>query len=315
MSESTAPARPSTRTGTRRRRRRRGAALGLLAAHLVVALACERASGAPSPSAPPPITAPTPAPAPAPAPIAAPTPAPAPDEAVPRGYRHLAGIDYVERVTGGADPESALPMIVAIHGLGDRPENFGRIFAGLRTPARVILPAGLDPSGDGFSWFPVRARSRDVVGLARGLKTAADRLAPFVEALPAARPTQGKPVVTGFSQGGMLSFALAVDHPALVAAAFPVGGWLPPPLWPEDPPPAGAPPIVALHGEVDAVVALAPTRDAVDRLRELGWDARLETYGAVAHQISAPMRSDLFRLVTAALGAAPAPAGLPAKEK
>lgn len=266
--------------------------------HLAAAalLACE-------PSLPPAAASPPPAaPAPAPASPAPANPAPAsPAPASPApALRSAAGIEYVELLTGPAGSEDRLPMIVAIHGLGDRPEHFAGLLVGLPVAARVILPRGLDPVDDGFSWFPIRARSSDIAGLSRGIAGAGDRLVPFVRELVAARPTVGKPVVTGFSQGGMLSFYLAVAAPELFAAAVPVGGWLPPPLWPTDRP-AVAPTIVALHGEADTAVKFAPTREAVDKLKQLGWPAELKSWPEVGHAIPPPIRRELFHQLTRAL--------------
>ncbi len=192
-------------------------------------------------------------------------------------------------------------MLVAIHGLGDSPAGFAGLVRDLPVPARVILPRGLDAHEPGWSWFPIRARDPDVTALAHAIDRAADRLAPMIEQLARERPTLGRPVVTGFSQGGMLTFNLAARHGALLAAAFPVGGWLPPPSWPEGRAPADAPPIHALHGDADPAVRYGPTKAAVDALRARGWDATLSTYPGVGHAIPPPMRAELQRLLADAL--------------
>ena len=51
---------------------------------------------------------------------------------------------------GDVDPESALPMVVVIHGRGDRPRVPGGPFEGLTHPVRVILPRGPMIVGEGF---------------------------------------------------------------------------------------------------------------------------------------------------------------------
>ncbi len=191
-------------------------------------------------------------------------------------------------------------MIIAIHGLGDRPENFAGLLQGLTSPARVILPAGLKPSDDGFSWFDIRARSRDVEALAKGIGDASDTLATFIDTVSAERPTLGEPIVTGFSQGGMLSFAIAAGHPDSISAAFPVSGWLPPPLWPEEGPEGATTPVVALHGDADNAVLIEPTRLAVARLQELGYPVELREYPEVRHQITGEMRGVLWTLLRGA---------------
>jgi phospholipase/carboxylesterase len=202
-------------------------------------------------------------------------------------------IHYLEIVTGGADPESSLPMIIALHGLGDSPQGFRAVLEEFDRPARVILPRALDVHEEGWSWFPIRARDNDIEALARGIDHAADVLAPAIAELTQQRPTIGKPIVTGFSQGGMLSFALAVEHGELFAAALPIGGWLPDPLWPAANNPS-APPIVAFHGDADAAVRYEPTKLCVENLQGLGYRVELRTYVGVGHMISSVIHLDLM---------------------
>ncbi|MBX7080642.1 MAG: dienelactone hydrolase family protein [Nannocystaceae bacterium] len=227
-------------------------------------------------------------------PTSEPAPAPTPEAAGPRAGE----IHYVERVLGGAGAQDTLPMVVAIHGLGDDPRNFGLLFDGFVEPVRLILPQGLDPRpAGGFSWFPLRARDPDVEALSAGIASAADKLAVAIDELARTRPTAGKPIVTGFSQGGMLSFAIAVRHPDSVALAVPLGGWLPPPLWPHAHAAKGVPRIVALHGSDDGAVKLAPTEAAVEALHKHGWPAELHVYPGVGHIITPEIHRDLDDLL------------------
>jgi len=276
----------------------------LLSLTFACALACD-AHTLPQAEASPPRPA-----APAPAPV----PAPAPAITSPSRYLSAAGMEYLELIhvppntpeAGRPGPDAPLPMLIAIHGLGDRPENFQDVIADLPVMVRVIVPRGVDPVEDGFSWFPIRARSNDLAGLSMGISSAADRLALLIAELQRSRPTTGRPVVTGFSQGGMLSFALAVYHPELLAAAVPVGGWLPPPLWPSTLPTLRPlPKIVALHGEADTAVKFAPTREAVGHLEQLGWPATLKPYPEVGHAIPPKMRRELYLQLERALDAKP----------
>lgn len=227
-------------------------------------------------------------------------------ESVPEpepAFEQAGDLYYVERVVGGADADDTLPMIVAIHGLGDDPRNFEGLLTDLDQPARIILPRAIDAwEGGGWSWFPVRARDGDPEGLARGIENAADVIAGGVTILARDRPTIGKPIVTGFSQGGMLTFALAVQHPALFSAAVPIGGNLPAPLWPEKiEDPSAYPPIVALHGDADPAVELGPTQAALAHLQEVGLDADVHVYPEVGHAITPEMRAQLHQLLREAL--------------
>jgi phospholipase/carboxylesterase len=262
-------------------------------------LACE--AGA-TPPTPPPVVAPAPAPTPTP------TPTPAPVD----GPREAAGVTYLERIhvpPGTAKdrvpaPDAALPMVIAIHGRGDTPEDFQHLLDDVPATFRLIVPRAFDPLDGGWSWFPYRARSPDVDALARAIGDAGGRLAALVTELRRTRPTVGRPILTGFSQGGMLSFTIAATHPDLVGAAVPVGGWLPPPLWPRALPAGHTPAIDALHGEADAVVRFTPTREAVEHLEQLGWPATLQGYPEVGHAIPPPMRRELHLRIQRAVEAA-----------
>jgi hypothetical protein len=70
-------------------------------------------------------------------------------------------LGFVTRVTAGADAHARLPMIVAVHGLGDRPEDFATLFDALPFAARVVALRGVTPYGDGFTWFPPGEADRD----------------------------------------------------------------------------------------------------------------------------------------------------------
>ena len=214
-------------------------------------------------------------------------------------------LDYIEVVTADAEADAPLPMIVAVHGLGDRPESFQLLFARLDVAARVILPRGPVGYGeDGYSWFPMRRGSGDDDGFVRGVRQSAGRVASLVATLVAKRPTVGKPVVTGFSQGGIMSFALATLHPETVAAAVPVAGFLPQELWPEPTatvqPQAGLPMVLALHGEKDGVIPLDRARWTVEVLKTRGYKAELRSYPNVSHTVSRDMRHDLLNALAAA---------------
>jgi phospholipase/carboxylesterase len=202
-----------------------------------------------------------------------------------------APLDHIEILTGNAKAADRLPMVIAIHGLGDSPARFAAMVSGLDARARVLLPAGPTRYLDGFAWFPF-PRNRTDEKLAPGIRASARRVAEFITWAVKARPTQGKPIVTGFSQGGMISFALAVEYPEMISAAYPVGGALPEPMRPlrlERP----APPIVAFHGSDDPLVPLGPTNASVEHLQRLGFPATIRTFAGVGHSIPPEMHAEL----------------------
>jgi phospholipase/carboxylesterase len=244
--------------------------------------------------------APSPAPAPAVSPTLAASPAPSAAAAAPPGSREAAGVRYLERITGGAAAEDALPLVIGIHGYGDRPESYSGLFEGFPAKARFVFPYG-EPHGEGFSWFAASSRFNPDA-LAAGTERAGHRLAAMIAALEIARPTVGRPIVTGFSQGGMLSYALAVLHPESLGEALPVGGLLTPPHWPSTWAVGKTQArIEAFHGDADPVVPIAVDRQGAARLRAVGFSVELHEYPGVVHTVTAEMRRDLHAALSAAV--------------
>ncbi len=196
-------------------------------------------------------------------------------------------IPYIEALTAGAKPSDPLPLIVAVHGLGDNPKSFIKLVNKLDFPARVIAPQGLTPRGRGFSWFP--ASGGDFESLAPKVKIAADKISDLITWLKAHKNTQGV-AITGFSQGGMLSFAVAAQHPDQIDLAVPLAGMLPQALMPKT---SHTPPICALHGDSDKRIPMPPTRITVQALQKQGWNSKLKTYPGVGHGVPMLMRRDL----------------------
>ena len=195
------------------------------------------------------------------------------------------GVDFIELFPNGAD-ETA-PLIVAVHGMGDKPDNWIDSWKAFPQKAQIVLPRAFTKYGEGFSWFEFRdGMTDDEFGTEVG--GSEEKLWKGIAKLAGAR----KVIVTGFSQGGILSFAMAARHPDKVVYAFPVSGSCPGPILPKNK--AHAAPLIAFHGTADTVLAYKWGKDAVDAFKEQGNDATLRTYLGVPHTISPEMRADLY---------------------
>ena len=205
-------------------------------------------------------------------------------------------IHFIEVVIGPASFEDALPLVFVFHGRGGTAGLPGGPFLGLSHPVRVIIPQAPDRLGAGWEWLPVSVGSGLVDRLASSLFQVSSRLAQMIRVLAAERPTLGKPIVSGFSQGGLLTYSLALHHDDVVGHAFPLSTWLPPPLEPlyrrED---LRFPPIRSMHGAADAVIPIGPTRVLVDRLRARGFDIELVEFDGVGHEMNDAMNETFHR--------------------
>jgi phospholipase/carboxylesterase len=205
-------------------------------------------------------------------------------------------LEFIELTTGDASARDSLPMVVVIHGYGDSPEGIAGLFRSLETPTRLILPRGphLHPQR-GNSWYTLGGATTG-----RQISEVAARVAALVQTLSTTRPTAGKPVVTGFSQGGILSFTLAVEHDGVFSAAFPIAGRL------TDFESLGLPAervtrIHAFHGATDARVPLADAQTSIEAMAVAGWETELTVVPSLGHSINPELRQALHSAVTNAV--------------
>ena len=127
---------------------------------------------------------------------------------------------------------------------------------------------------------------------------------PAIEAFARLHKTKGKPVLVGFSQGGILSFALATRFPDKFHAAFPIAGWLPPSLIPKEKKPGIKYPYIhALHGGKDKVVSTEKGRQTVEALRKAGIHVDYTEVPKVGHVISSEMNLQVRDWVRESLNA------------
>jgi phospholipase/carboxylesterase len=210
----------------------------------------------------------------------------------PRGSVHE-GVEFVELFPNDANETS--PLVVAVHGRGDRPDNWIGTWSTFPAKAWIALPRAFTAWGPGYSWFDLHDGMTDAeLGAAVG-----DAEAKLWRGVTALAKAKKRILVTGFSQGGILSFAMAARHPNEVAYAFPVAGSCPGPLLPRDG--ARAAPLVALHGTDDRVLDVKWGRGAVNAFKEQGNDATLKEYVGVGHAITPQMRADLWAEIVRAL--------------
>lgn len=204
--------------------------------------------------------------------------------------QRLSGFRYLTAVSGNADPNDPLPLVVAFHGVANRARPPSLPYFGVEEPFRVVRPQAPEPYGEGYSWLPFRFGSEDRLAFARALRARSAELAQFLEALRRRYPTRGQPILIGFSQGGTIAFGLAAYHPGEVAESIVLASWLPSPVFDALPVVEGRSAIIhIMHSRDDDIVSFDSARDAATALQRHGFRAELEAVEQAGHELSGPM--------------------------
>ncbi|MCC6620243.1 MAG: alpha/beta hydrolase [Deltaproteobacteria bacterium] len=150
------------------------------------------------------------------------------------------------------DATPTTPIVIALHGMGDTPDGFGRFVKQLSLRARVFVGRGPEPWGmtGGRQWYvndaadaptQLRARAKDLVALADKVR--------------ALYPEAGKPALVGFSQGAALALQATLEYPDAWRAVAALSGFVPSDAGAKTP--SAVVPVLVVAGDSDTRV---PTR-------------------------------------------------------
>lgn len=169
------------------------------------------------------------------------------------GRTDFAGMRFVEVMTGGASSADDVPVHVALHGIGAKPEQMVGHVQKITVPARHILLQGPAKVGGGFGWSVERCGSKDQQKLAEQMTWTANKLE---QALDQISECFGRNViVSGFSNGGSASYAIAARDLISVDGVVALAGCLPTPLR------APMTNTVGIHGRSDTTVPFQKTEE------------------------------------------------------
>jgi len=192
--------------------------------------------------------------------------------------------DYIVKYSGNAGRSDPLPMIIALHGNGDTTKNFYETALDQINPrARIILIEGPISHGRGSSW-PWSGADFSQYGVA--FKEAAELLA--IE-----YPTIGKPLLLGYSGGGMMAYYQSVKHGDSYSYIFPISGQITEEHLGDNTVNSGAK-VYAYHGKNDRVVSANAGRKAVDLLRLKNVRVKFVEFDGGHHGIFKEAKRDIF---------------------
>jgi phospholipase/carboxylesterase len=154
----------------------------------------------------------------------------------------------------------------------------------------MICPQGpletpIGPGMTGYAWYPMSMGGPPDVD---AMLSSRRELEAFIEHCIASYPIDRKKLaLLGFSQGGVMSYSLALTHPERFAALAVLSSWLPKELEARlnvsDA--VQALPTLIQHGTKDPMIEVDRARDSVERLRQRKLPLTFREY-EMAHEIT-----------------------------
>lgn len=210
------------------------------------------------------------------------------------------GAALTKRVVDPANPTERAPLLVLLHGLGsDEVDLLGLASAFPATLRTVTLRAPNRYGMGGYSWFSIEWTPQgirmDEVEAHRSLQLLAESL----ESLTAEYQPSCL-ILGGFSQGAIMTTALILRRPELVAGAVLLSGADRAELFEGTEGEVRGLPVFVQHGFHDPVLPVEGGRALRDRLIVLGADVEYHEY-LMAHEVTGQSMLDMRTWLTAQL--------------
>lgn len=191
----------------------------------------------------------------------------------------LPGRVAVERLFGGGDARTKVPLVLVLHGVGADETQLAPYVLSDRPMRLVFLRGGL-ASGNGFQWF--RSRFRDnAAAFLSDVSRAAAEIVTVLDQIATQRFYTER-IVVGYSQGAHIAWWLAttgrVDRVVAMSGALPVS-FKPPRL----PRPVR---IEAVHGIRDPVIPYSAGQATTRAFQAAGYPVRLTAQRLAGHGLS-----------------------------
>ena len=175
------------------------------------------------------------------------------------------------------DPSKAYPLFIFIHGLGGCPRCVLNSFYDVITRQEfyTLIPEGPLKYGNGFSWY----RLNNLATFKYDAERAEAIIKDLVEQVAVRKKIdRSKIFLSGFSQGGRLSFFIGIRNPHMFSAIIPIGGVYMDSILDTYLKDSKSLMVEIFHGTKDDVNSFSAMQKAYKKLRAFGLNVTLTTY-------------------------------------
>ncbi|MBL8880530.1 MAG: dienelactone hydrolase family protein, partial [Phycisphaerales bacterium] len=192
----------------------------------------------------------------------------------------------------GISTEKPVGCVVVLHPFGGTAEWIVERWKGAAKKLNMLLiaPRAVIPQGDGFRWQDAELTDKIVMKAVEHAKSKH-------------KIDDKKMVISGFSEGGTMTFVMAIRHGDVFCGAIPVGGTLPDPIagWDEIKK-RKLPRFVVMIGDQEPKSTLDNNRDAAKKLEEAGAKVKLNVYPGIGHEFPKDTEKEMSEAVSAVTG-------------
>ncbi len=199
------------------------------------------------------------------------------------------------------DPSKPAPLVVVMHGYGSSADQIAQPWRETAARFGAVLAAPravrMVPQSSGFSWNNIEEADMIVSNAVKHCK-GTHNIDPK------------RIVLTGFSQGGTMTFALAAEHPDWFCGVIPMAGHVDPTSAAMTPTPTSdddntgsvkRPRYYLAVGERDRPALVEQNKQAAKTLTAAGYDVRLVVFPGVGHQFPRNIDEELSKALAFAL--------------
>jgi len=202
----------------------------------------------------------------------------------------------VREPSSGGESAARPPLLLMLHGVGSNEADLFALAPYLDGRFLIVsarAPVNMGPGS--YGWFNIEFTPRGMLADIEQAKMSLRALPPFLDELIEAYGTDaGHVYLMGFSQGAMMSLALALTEPESIAGAVLMSGRYPSQALEREPDAHAlvSKPFMVTHGLYDPVLPISEGRAVREKLAQLAVELTYREY-PMGHEVSMESLKDV----------------------